>query len=659
MKLRFKRKFEETLSEGRGMQLLWLLIIILVVVLLFWGIVAFVLKDSSMGWQELLALFLDPGSFGGAGSHDAFRLIATLLGMFLFSALLISVVGNIFENISVAFKDGRSRYKHEGHVLILGGGHHLFSMLNALLEDSFYGDADIVVLTTSNVEELRSRIFALPFLTREKEKALRRRLTLYFGERDNVLQLERKRLARKAKAIYIIGEDNEIDHDSVSIRSYEKLSGICMDAEGIIRGFMILQDPASMDVFKYVAKTGEENKSKLKLDIIDADEYVAERVLVEDHDGIDVVPYPKLDGEGIKESDDCHVHLVVAGTTGMARAMALTTAHICHFPNYEKGRRRTVITIIDTDMRAKMNRFIASLPSLFLLSHYKYIAFDEAGKAIEEKHVPDVSYGDFLDVEWQFIDAELQTPGVRSLLAAWAKDETQKLSLAICLDRQEDCTMAALHLPKDVYGSGCSIFVHQQDYGDILGKAQGTNQFGNLYTFGMASDYKNDDPLFICRAKRGQRVNFVYDQAYGGGHKDEESAWFDCKEADKYSSIYCANAMTVRARSFGLNESYDPLTLSEEQRSSIFEVEHRRWVMSELILGFAPFTLAERKQWKEGMVSSDKEAKEEAKAYFKKMKKNHFCHMDIMPYDDLLPNEKDKDAVIIDEMKYILTGEGD
>lgn len=657
MKLGFKRKFEETLSEGRGMQLLWLLIIILVVVFLFWGIVALVLKDGSMGWQDLLALFLDPGSFGGAGSHDAFRLIATLMGMFLFSALLISVVGNIFENVSVAFKEGRSRYTHEGHVLILGGGHHLYSMLNALLEDSFYGDADIVVLTTSNVVELRNKIFALPFLTKEKEKALRRRLTLYYGERDNELQLKRKQLARKAKAIYIIGEDNEIDHDSVSIRSYKQLSRICMDAEGVIRGFMVLQDDASMDVFKYVAKTKEEKTSKLKLDIIDADEYVAERILVEDRDGIDVTPYPKLDGEGIKEGDDRYVHLVVAGTTGMARAMALTTAHICHFPNFENGKRRTVITVIDTGMRAKMNRLIASLPNLFLLSHYKYISFDETGKATEEKYVPDAEYGDFLDVEWQFIDAELQAPGVRSLLAAWAKDEKQILSLSICLDRQEDCTNAALHLPKEVYDSGRFIYVHQQDYGDILGKALETRQFGNLYTFGMASDYKNDDPLFICRAKRGQRVNFVYDKAYGGNHKDEESAWFDCKEADKYSSVYCANAMTVRARSFGLNESYDPQALSEEQRTSIFEVEHRRWVMSELILGFAPFTIAERKQWKAEMAGGDKQVEAMADNYYEKEKKEHFRHMDITPYDDLLPNEKDKDAVIIDKMKYILTGQ--
>ena len=196
--------------------------------------------------------------------------------------------------------------------------------------------------------------------------------------------------------------------------------------------------------------------------------------------------------------------------------------------------------------------------------------------------------------------------------------------------------------------------MHQQDYGDILAKAMETKQFGRIYTFGMATDIQ-DDPLFTRRAQRGQRVNFIYDQAYGGNHKDKESAWYDCKEADKYSSIYCANAMTVHARSFGLNESYDPLPLSEGQRTTIFEVEHRRWVMSELILGFAPFTTDERKQWKECMISSDEKAKEEAKVFFKNMKKNNFRHMDIMPYDDLLPNEKEKDAVIIDEMEYILT----
>ena len=103
---KLKRRFDETLSEGRGMQLLWLVVITGFSFTIFWTIISIVFKDGSISWQDLIALFLDPGAFGGAGVHDIFRLIAALCGVFLFSALLISVVSNIFENISSSFKNG-------------------------------------------------------------------------------------------------------------------------------------------------------------------------------------------------------------------------------------------------------------------------------------------------------------------------------------------------------------------------------------------------------------------------------------------------------------------------------------------------------------------------------------------------------------------------
>ena len=193
-----RRKFEQTLYEGMGKQLMWLVAIILIVLALFWGITSFVFKDGTISWQDLLSLFLDPGSFGGTQSHDVFRLIAVLLGMLLFSALLISLVTNIFENVADSVRSGRAVYSHKGHVLIFGGGNMLFSMLNALLaEDSPYPDEDIVVVTSSDVESLRKSIFSLPFIDSEKEKSLRRRLSVYFGERDNTLVLEKKNNSKR------------------------------------------------------------------------------------------------------------------------------------------------------------------------------------------------------------------------------------------------------------------------------------------------------------------------------------------------------------------------------------------------------------------------------------------------------------------------------
>ena len=667
--LRLKKRFEEILSEGRGRQLLWLIAFILIVYLVFWGIIVFLFRDRSLGWQELISLFLDPGSFGGAGAHDAFRLVATLLGVFLFSALLVSVVSNIFENIAESFRNGYTRHVHKQHILILGGGNQLISIISALLENGApYKSSDIVVLTQTSVKELREKLFTQPFLDGQKKKELSRRLSLYCGNRNNENELRHKNLAKDALAIYIIGEDIEIDHDSVSIQCCEKLKKICSDCGRIIKCFMVLRDQASIDVYKYVQSAENSEGSDLRVDIIDANEYIAEQVFVEDHDGKDVsVVYPHFDYraiekdgdrfrvvQGIRATDVNYVHLVIVGFSDMARSIARTAAHICHFPNFENGRRRTIITFIDSDMRSKMDCFVNSLSNLFKLSHYRYIHFDSSGHEIEEKHEPDASFGDFLDIEWEFVNADVFTPGAVKMLEALSQDSSRSLNLVIAKDAQAENTFLALHLPKTVYEKGYPIFVHQQDYGDVLKRARATRQFGNLYVFGMASDIQ-DDPLFICRTTRGQRVNFIYDQAYvRPKHNDEESAWFSIREAHKFSSIYCANAMTVRARSFELSEKHTVADLSAEQRTSIYEVEHRRWMVSELLLGYAPMNKSYLAKWKEQRMSTDEAVKKSAKAEFKKQKDDFYVHYDITPYSDLTPEEQVKDKIIIDEIANIL-----
>jgi len=667
-----KRKFEETLSEGRGMQLLWLMIIIISVIVLFWAVVAFIFRDESLAWQDLLALFLDPGCFGGVGVHDGFRLVATLLGMFLFSALLISVVSNIFENIANSFKNGDSRYKHEGHILILGGGHQLSSMVYALIdEDSPYTQEDIVVLTTQSVDSLRTKIFSLPFLTKEKVKSLKKRMTFYYGERDNDNNLTNRELAKRAKVIYIIGEDGECDHDSISIRCCKKLQRICSETpSGLIKCFLILNDSSSVEVYKYITDVETSSGTNLRVDVIDSNQYLAEQVLVADHDGKDEVEYPKIDYRsierdgcsfkqivGLREGDTNYVHFVISGTSDIAMAMAMTAAHICHFPNYDAGKKRTVISFVDNDMKTKSDNIISSLPSLFKLSHYEFVSFDSSSIPNITKFVPNEEYGDFLDIEWQFIDADLNSPGMKALLEEWANDPEQSLSLAICNEVQKDNTFNALHLPSVIYSSGCPIFVYQQEYGDVLSLAKQTEQFGNIHTFGMASNIQ-DDPLFISRSKIGQRVNFIYNQAYGDKngikYDDPESAWYSIPEAHKYSSIYCANAMYMRGRSFGIEETLDIEKLTAVQRQSLYEVEHRRWMMSALLLGYSPVPTAERKEWKERRMSGDSGTAKAAKEEYKLLKSKHFIHLDITPFEDLIPSEQEKDKLLIDKLPYIM-----
>lgn len=658
------------------MQLLWLMIVILAVILVFQAIVAFFFRDGSLQWQDLLALFLDPGCFGGAGEHDVFRLIATLFGMFLFSALLISVVGNIFENISDSFKNGNSRYRYWNHVLILGGGRQLMSMLNALVQkDCIYTGKQIVVMTTQDVDTLRKKIFSHFGII--EGKRLQKRLTLYYGSRENENDLDKKDMARNASAIYIIGEDNEIDHDSKSLRCLEMIRGLCGKAGKIkdIRCFLVLDNSSSIDVYKFVSAAQSGAGTVLDVDVIDANEYIAEQVLVADHGGDVEVTYPVIDYhlengmdgsseriDGITEDDCCHVHFVIAGTTAMARAMAMTTANICHFPNFKDGRHRTVISFVEHGIKDKMDKFTNDFADLFRLSHYRYGRFDESGELNLTEYFPDPAYGDFLDIEWEFIDARLESPGMRSLLTSWACDPLQSLSIAICLDSQEDNTSAAIHLPRAVYDRNIPVFVYQQDYDDILDLAKSTGHFGNLHTFGVTSKVEaQDDPLFVYRSEHGKNVNYIYYKEYGEKGKfgsiseveEKDRAWYAIPEAHKFSSIYCANAMHIRKRSFRLNDKCDVSPLTSHQKSLLYEVEHRRWVMSELLLGYSPVAKAKRDAWKSRRENPDRLVADEAKKEYRELKKN-FIHLDITPYDELIPEEQKKDEVIIRNISKIL-----
>ena len=109
--------------------------------------------------------------------------------------------------------------------------------------------------------------------------------------------------------------------------------------------------------------------------------------------------------------------------------------------------------------------------------------------------------------------------------------------------------------------------------------------------------------------------------------------------------------MYIRSRSFGLPD-FDTSALTDDQRAAIYEVEHRRWTMSALILGYSPVTEEARNEWKGRR--ENPETKQAAKDEYKALKNKKFIHMDITPYDDLIASEKDKDELIISRLSYIL-----
>lgn len=655
--MKFKRKFDGFLSEEHIWQQLFTLAAILTAsFFIFWGVSA-MFFPGDFKWQEIIALYLDPGVFDSySDKHTWFPLIITFVGIFVFTALLITVFTNVFSNISESYKKGERRYKGlRGHTLILGANRMLIGMLTELRRDS--STNDILIMTSSPVEELRDKVEAY-----FGDKKFMRRLTFYFDERNNEANLQ-EACARNAKDIFIIGEDGEVDHDSVSISCCEKLEVVCKDSPNPVHCFLVLDNQSSAEIYHY--HTGKFSQdTQLQVDVVDIKEYVAEQTLL----GQNGENQLSIDGHGIKPETEQYIHFIVSGMTPMAKAMALTAAHLCHFPNFDSrtGARKTVITFIDSDIKRKRDIFVSEHQNIFMLSHYSDLSFDSEGKMSVKAHTPDKEYGDFLDVVWEFVDADISSPEAKAYLTTAAADSAQQLAVAICQESQEDNMSAALHLPALLYdqSKNIPIYVHLWEQGDAITKANATGQFGHIYCFGTGTS-ADKDPLFKKRLERGQRVNYVYCTMNENNPQFDKNRsvqlWYANKESDKFSSIYCANSLKIKQNSFG-----DDLSAIG---TSLYEVEHRRWVLSVLLLGQKAYPAKKRTALKSVILNERNRFPDKGKREIlengervspqweelRNLSKSVFLHIDIDSYEGLVDEEeKDKDAMLMLNSAFIL-----
>ena len=605
-----KRFFDRLLSIGEGKQLVWLT----VVVLLLYGIFCLIGRIWGLDWTDVLTLYLDAGNFPiDHQANDIFSLIVALSGLLILSTLLISVFSNVFSNISEAYRKGERRYRFSGHVLILGGSRQLVGMLNALRENKVFDGKSIVVMTSADVEKLRAETEIAVNDTR-----FCKRITWCHGDRSKEEDLRSVRAANAA-AIYLIGEDDEEAHDSLSVFSLDLLERICEGSGAPIPCYVTLEMHASLDIFQYLPNS---SVSRLRPEIIHTGDYIAEQLLVDTQ----FLPVP---------SGEEYLHIVIAGSARAARSFASVAAHICHFPGFAEGKHRTRISFVDAGIRERMDQFVSNHQNLFDLSHYSYVTPEG-----REDMAPRPEYGDFQDIEWEFIDSPLASPYVRAELSRWAQDAGQKLVLAICQEDSDTNLTAALHLPKALYTAGIPIAVYQKGHGELMEKAVSTGMFGIIRCYGESGPA--NDALFLRRSLRGKRVNYLYDLEYGNPPAaNEDEAWATLSFAHKLSSIASANSIPIKLRSFSLEATRSCMdALDDGQLEALSEVEHRRWMTSVLLMGYSAAPAADRAD----------------RSRFKELKNKQFIHLDIAPYDELA-REAEKDRLIVMNIPYIMNEE--
>lgn len=337
----------------------------------------------------------------------------------------------------------------------------------------------------------------------------------------------------------------------------------------------------------------------------------------------------RMDYEPITIHSEKHVHLVIFGMGEVAETMAIQAAHIAHYPNYVRNHSlRTRITMIGENAESQSAEFVKRYQHLFDNSYYRVVNLSEE-KAVKVFHKPmyDGRREDFVDVEWEFVDAEGWNPDVREKLRLWAQDDKQLLTIVMA-DKDADKNVAmSLFLPDELYQR--SIPIHKYNPKVV--------------------EYDVTMPL----VQMAKNVNYIYDRCYNDNIEnwqgrvlssveinpaDRDGLWDKLSSAKRWSSIY--NAMTIpsKMRSIGLTEDdwdkfYD---ISQQDIEILAQVEHNRWNVEELILGYRPCTDEEQEK-----IAADVATQKDA---FKVRK----IHYDLRAYNDLRPDKTGRSAKVYD-----------
>ncbi len=667
-----KLTFDRSFSGASWKQITWLFCILAMVL----GFSLWIKSRYSLDLHDMriLELLLDPGSFvlqeGDPLGYERLPLLAlTFLGAIFFTGGLISVVSNILTGRIARFRQGEIRYRFDGHIVLLGANDTAAGLIRELHAEPENGRRDIVLLTQSDAEALRRKLHT------QLSPAEERRLIILHGQRDSREELEKIHIQR-ADRVYLLSDDGELEHDSVSINALVQISSLLGSTRRRkpLPCYLSFEYQSSFRVFQLADfEEAERMKSRIHFSATNFHENWAQRVLVSgccNCNGKDILYLP-LDRDGIGAESDRYVHLIVVGMSRMGVAMGVTAAHIAHYPNFITRGIRTRITFIDPDAGREMDFLKGRYEPLFQLSHHTLRKSDATGGETLSIHTPQE---DFLDVEWEFVEGGIESPYVRKLLKDWTADEKAIPTLAICGNSAPENVAAALYLPQQIYDRQIPIFVYQKETATILEIARRSALYRTVYPFGMMCE--SYDATLKQRIRKAKRINYIYEHFFAAKSAAEKQAqergekfdfntfaagfeipewsddaidrcWNDLSLAFQWSNIYAANAIPSKFRAmeiapeelYKLNVTAQPLPEEERIRLKAVEelftrVEHNRWNIERLLMGYRPATAAERER-----AYADEQ-------YNKILKNKLFIHINIAPYEEIPDETKAIDRIL-------------
>lgn len=607
--------------------------------------------------------------------------ITFIMGLIIFG-MIISVITNTISRRVEDHRSGKIFYLKSGHYIIMGYD----DMVPAIIEEIFSKNKDAYILILSSIESETIR----KWLNRSLSSAKMDHIIINFGHRTMPECYDKIHL-ESAKEIFIVGWRTKETHDAMNVENVDSicdyLSKLPQKAGSTTplpnRITCVFEDLDTYTAFKTTeifAKVKELDIEFVPYNFYSgwAKQIFVNRCYKNKSDESNNHLYPSMLRED--DGEERYAHLVFVGTTNCAVAMAMEAAQILHFPVKQNGEmRKTHITFIEENADKEMDQFITRNHHFFNVEPPHYM---DLSRKPEPVHVNPSDERGFLDVEFHFIKGDIYSKKVQDLLCEYAKDKSQSLSIFIAMKNQKDNFTIGMNLPDDIYFNDVPVFIRQDrsdnfvtnlrtqdrafckpycivENGNLI-KEQRHGRYANIYPFGMTDTGFSTDNISLLRAKL---INYLYNTIDGNKMKSEsllnaisddtilaeaQKKWKELKVADKWSNLYCAYSLGIkletRRKMRQLNcsdTSQDKVALNDDEKKVLAVMEHNRWNVEKLLMGFS-----------KPKENEDKYQHEEFKNELKNNKRV-FIHHDIRPYDKL-DGVKNIDIDIVDHIPWLL-----
>lgn len=580
-----------------------------------------IFTEAGVPVGRLIELMLDPGAWSHSGAKEqhtvTFQLAVALIGAIVFTSLTITTVSNMFSNMAESYRNGESSLNLKDHIVIIGTNYIFYNSLGSILAE----DGVKVILTSQPAKEVRSRISG--HLGSDKANEF----TIVTGDRRLTGNLERVAF-NKAKKVYILGEDNETDHDSANISCFNKLC-LYAEKETMIECTLEIDSPEVLLLF---------SQTKRKMDNIYAKYFNPEELLACNLMFSDT--NKKIDFEYLEANDTRRHHLIIVGTSSLSTEIAKMFLNIAHYPNFETQGIKSILTVIDSN----------DILNLGLQSNLKDVChIHEYGTSTKAEDSFNSNYFDMLDFEINHIKGKILDRHVRELLTS-LYDKNDITHIVISSNDTDQNFKDGISLPHFIYEDDCPVLVYQPATGLIIDSEKLPEYYNNLSQFGLRVSLDSTfDRLYTLINRATAYSDFCMNNLCNGD-EDKDQTCYEDNALDSYISKMIGHEM-IRGRynftdglylvHFIMNHKGQ--TISGE---SLTRCSHQNWTISKLLLGNNMMT--------KDMLTSYRKAYDVDRNFRIEIQKSEIKYrqnINIAPYDMLSENSK-RFSTIYDKRRH-------